>query len=201
MPRTFSRLGQAAQRIFLSHHHHNGQFRRRDSHCLSPPGLLSFRCADLNVKAPFFLLQKLLPLLERAGSAEDPARVINIGSVDGLHSPIFENFSYAPSKAALHHPTRVVAGHLAQRHINVNCIARPFRHRHDEPDGRQDGPRCRHRQCADEAHGECRRRGGCGYLPRLTRFAPISPARCCRWTGACSARRERQRPACAALRH
>ena len=75
---------------------------------------------DLNVKSPFFLLQKLLPLLERAGSAEDPARVINIGSVDGLHSPIFENFSYAPSKAALHHLTRVVAGHLAQRHINVN---------------------------------------------------------------------------------
>ena len=35
MPRTFSRLGQAAQRIFLSYHHHNGQFRRRDSHCLS----------------------------------------------------------------------------------------------------------------------------------------------------------------------
>ena len=78
---------------------------------------------DLNVKSPFFLLQKLLPLLERAGSATDPARVINIGSVDGLHSPIFENFSYAPSKAALHHLTRVVAGHLAKRHINVNCIA------------------------------------------------------------------------------
>ena len=64
-----------------------------------------------------------MPLLERADCADDPARVINIGSVDGLHSPIFENFSYAPSKAALHHLTRIVAGHLAQRHINVNCIA------------------------------------------------------------------------------
>ena len=45
MPRTFSRLGLAAQRIFLSHHHHNGQFRRRDIHCLSPPCLLFFLCA------------------------------------------------------------------------------------------------------------------------------------------------------------
>ena len=78
---------------------------------------------DLNVKSPFFLTQKLLPLLERAGRADDPARVINIGSVDGLHNPIFENFSYAPSKAALHHLTRVLAARLAARHINVNCIA------------------------------------------------------------------------------
>ncbi len=78
---------------------------------------------DLNVKSPFFLLQKLLPVLERAARADDPARVINIGSVDGLHTPVFENFSYASSKAALHHLTRMLAAHLAKRHINVNCIA------------------------------------------------------------------------------
>ena len=78
---------------------------------------------DLNVKAPFFLLQKLLPALERAASAHDPARIINVGSVDGMHTPLFENFSYAPSKAALHHLTRMLAAHLAKRHINVNCIA------------------------------------------------------------------------------
>ena len=78
---------------------------------------------DLNVKSPFFLLQKLLPLLQRAGRPEDPARVLNIGSVDGLHMPVFENFSYAPSKAALHHLTRMLATHLAARHINVNAIA------------------------------------------------------------------------------
>ena len=78
---------------------------------------------DLNVKAPFFLLQKLLPALERAARADDPARIINVGSVDGLHTPLFENFSYAPSKAALHHLTRMLAAHLAKRHINVNCIA------------------------------------------------------------------------------
>jgi NAD(P)-dependent dehydrogenase (short-subunit alcohol dehydrogenase family) len=78
---------------------------------------------DLNVKSPFFLLQKLLPGLERAARADDPARVINVGSVDGMHTPLFENFSYAPSKAALHHLTRMLAAHLAKRHINVNCIA------------------------------------------------------------------------------
>ncbi len=77
----------------------------------------------LNLKSPFFLLQKLLPAMERAASAEDPARVINIGSVDGLHTPLFENFSYAASKAALHHLTRMLAARLAARHIAVNAIA------------------------------------------------------------------------------
>lgn len=78
---------------------------------------------DLNVKSPFFLIQKLLPLLGQAATAEDPARVINVGSVDGMHTPLFENFSYAPSKAALHHLSRVLAAHLAPRHITVNVIA------------------------------------------------------------------------------
>lgn len=78
---------------------------------------------DLNVKSPFFLVQKFLPALERAGRATDPARIINVGSVDGMHTPIFENFAYGPSKAALHHLTRMLAAHLAHRHINVNCIA------------------------------------------------------------------------------
>jgi NAD(P)-dependent dehydrogenase (short-subunit alcohol dehydrogenase family) len=78
---------------------------------------------DLNVKSVFFLTQKLLPALDAAATAEDPARVINIGSVDGLHTSLFENFSYGPSKAALHHLTRVLATHLAVRHITVNAIA------------------------------------------------------------------------------
>jgi len=78
---------------------------------------------DLNVKSPFFLLQKLLPLLESAAQPGDPARVINVGSVDGMHTPIFENFSYAPSKAALHHLSRMLAAHLAPRNITVNVLA------------------------------------------------------------------------------
>ncbi len=78
---------------------------------------------DLNLKTPFFLMQKLLPLLEGAASAEDPARVINVSSVDGMHTPIFENFSYAPSKAGLNHLSRMLAAHLAARHVTVNVIA------------------------------------------------------------------------------
>lgn len=78
---------------------------------------------DINVKAIFFLTQKLLPLLRKSASAENPARVINIGSIDGIKTPMFENFSYAPSKAAVHHLTRVLAAHLIKEHIIVNAIA------------------------------------------------------------------------------
>ena len=55
---------------------------------------------DTNVKGIFFLTQKVLPLLRAAATAEDPARVINIGSIDGLKTPLFDNFSYGASKAA-----------------------------------------------------------------------------------------------------
>jgi 2-deoxy-D-gluconate 3-dehydrogenase len=78
---------------------------------------------NTNVKGVFFLTQKLLPLLEKAASPAQPARVINIGSVDGIKTPIFDNFSYGPSKAAVHHLTRVLAAHLIKRHIIVNGIA------------------------------------------------------------------------------
>ncbi len=78
---------------------------------------------DTNVKGVFFLTQKLLPLLRASASHEDPARVINIGSVDGIKTPVFDNFSYGPSKAAVHHLTRVMAAHLVKQHILVNAIA------------------------------------------------------------------------------
>jgi 2-deoxy-D-gluconate 3-dehydrogenase len=78
---------------------------------------------DTNVKGVFFLTQKLLPLLEAAANVEDPSRVINIGSIDGLQTPAFETFSYGPSKAAIHHLTRVLAAHLTKRHILCNAIA------------------------------------------------------------------------------
>ena len=78
---------------------------------------------DTNVKGVFFLTQKLLPLLRKSGSAEDPARVINVGSIDGIKNPIFETFSYGPSKAALHHLTRGLALHLTKEHIICNAIA------------------------------------------------------------------------------
>jgi len=78
---------------------------------------------NINLKSPFFLTQKLLPLLGAAATHEDPARVINIGSIDGLHVNRLPTYSYGPSKAGMHHLTRILAAHLADRHINVNAIA------------------------------------------------------------------------------
>ena len=82
------------------------------------------RVMDLNVKSVFFLTQQLLPLLRAAGTAQDPARVVNIGSVAGLHAyGSGTTFSYNASKAALHHLTRTLAARLAADHVNVNAIA------------------------------------------------------------------------------
>ncbi|MEB2283301.1 MAG: 3-oxoacyl-ACP reductase [Polyangiaceae bacterium UTPRO1] len=77
----------------------------------------------LNVKGPFHMTKLSLPLLEKAGTAADPARVINIGSIDGLKVPFLETYSYSASKAALHHLTRVLAVQLAPKHITVNAVA------------------------------------------------------------------------------
>jgi NAD(P)-dependent dehydrogenase (short-subunit alcohol dehydrogenase family) len=81
---------------------------------------------DLNVKSLFFLTQKLLPALRKAGSDEDPSRVINIGSINGYsYSPLL-NYSYSASKAAVHHLTRHLAVDLARDYVNVNGIAPGF---------------------------------------------------------------------------
>jgi NAD(P)-dependent dehydrogenase (short-subunit alcohol dehydrogenase family) len=78
---------------------------------------------DLNLKSPFYLTRAFLPLLEAAGTHDDPARVINIGSIDGLHVPTLPTYSYSASKAALHQMTRVLAKELGPRHVTVNAIA------------------------------------------------------------------------------
>ena len=78
---------------------------------------------DTNVKGVFFLTQKLLPMLEKNADQQTPSHVINVGSIDGIKTPVFDNFSYGPSKAAVHHLTRVLAAHLIKRNIIVNGIA------------------------------------------------------------------------------
>ncbi len=78
---------------------------------------------DINVKSPFFLSQALLPLLEKSATADDPARIICIGSVDGLNVNRLPNYAYGPSKAAVHHLARTLAAHLADRNITSNAIA------------------------------------------------------------------------------
>ena len=81
---------------------------------------------DLNVKSLFFLTQTFLPALRSAGSHEDPARVINIGSINGLSYSQLLNYSYSASKAAVHRLTSHLAADLAADHINVNAIAPGF---------------------------------------------------------------------------
>lgn len=84
---------------------------------------------DTNLNAVFSLTRDLVPLLAKAGSAEDPSRIINIGSMDGIHVPIVQRvptFAYSASKAALHHLTRTLAVDLAPRHITVNAVAPGF---------------------------------------------------------------------------
>jgi len=78
---------------------------------------------NTNVKGVFFLTQKMLPLLRKSGTHEDPARVINIGSVDGIKNAPWLSFSYPPSKAAIHRMTRMLAHHLIKDNIIVNTIA------------------------------------------------------------------------------
>src|SRR5277367_2859503 len=78
---------------------------------------------DLNLKAPFFLVRAFLPLLEAAGTADDPARVINVGSIDGLQVPPMPTYAYSSTKAGLHQLTRVLARELGPKHITVNAVA------------------------------------------------------------------------------
>jgi len=83
---------------------------------------------DLNVKSVFFLTQQMLPVLRSAGNHEDPARVINIASINGLAHPLLPVYAYAASKAAVIHMTRHMAADLARENINVNGIAPGFFH-------------------------------------------------------------------------
>jgi NAD(P)-dependent dehydrogenase (short-subunit alcohol dehydrogenase family) len=78
---------------------------------------------NLNLKSPFFLTRALLPKLEARGTHDDPSRVINIGSIDGLHVSSLPTYSYAASKAGIHHLTRMLARDLGPRHITVNAVA------------------------------------------------------------------------------
>lgn len=78
---------------------------------------------NLNVKGIFHCTKHFLPMLEAAGTEDDPARIINIGSIDGIRVPILENYAYSASKAGVHMLTRHLAHHLVDKHITVNAIA------------------------------------------------------------------------------
>jgi len=81
------------------------------------------RVLGTNLRGPFQLTVELLELLRAAVRPDDPARVINIGSVDGIVVPSANNFAYSTSKAGLHMMTRHLAKSLAYERITVNAIA------------------------------------------------------------------------------
>ncbi|WP_288937188.1 SDR family oxidoreductase [uncultured Sphingomonas sp.] len=78
---------------------------------------------DLNVKSPFFLTQALHGLLKAGGSAQRPAKVINITSIDGQRLNPWETYSYHASKSALIYLTKRMAARLVRDHVNVTSIA------------------------------------------------------------------------------
>jgi NAD(P)-dependent dehydrogenase (short-subunit alcohol dehydrogenase family) len=85
------------------------------------PGVLM-----VNLQAPFTLVRELLPEMEAAATADDPARIINIGSVAGKSPQRLSAYSYSASKAAIHMLSRDLAGDLAGRNINVNAVLPGF---------------------------------------------------------------------------
>ena len=78
---------------------------------------------NINVRAVFMLTRDLLPLLTKDASTENPSRVINIGSIDGLRVSSTDNFAYGASKAAVHFLTRNLAVRLARKGLTINAIA------------------------------------------------------------------------------
>ena len=78
---------------------------------------------DLNVKSIFFMVQKFLDLLKKNTTSDNPARIINIGSIDGINTPYYENYSYSVAKSAVHKLTSVLAAKLIKDNIICNAIA------------------------------------------------------------------------------
>ncbi|KAI5795158.1 dehydrogenase with different specificitie [Geopyxis carbonaria] len=96
----------------------------------SYPDAAFTKVLTLNLQRVFTLTQLCVPLLSTAATDADPARIVNIGSIDGLRVPALETYAYSASKAALHHLSRVLAARLGEKRITSNTLAcGPFQSR------------------------------------------------------------------------
>lgn len=78
---------------------------------------------NMCLRLPFQTVQAFLPQLRAAASMDDPARVINIGSADGIKAPFLSTYPYPAAKAGVHHLTKQMAKTLGPEGISVNAIA------------------------------------------------------------------------------
>jgi len=77
---------------------------------------------NLNVRSVFHCCQVMAPLLEKKATKVNPGRIINISSIDSSQVTSLPTFAYSSGKAAVNRLTKVLAGHLSSRNINVNSI-------------------------------------------------------------------------------
>ncbi|KAI1612734.1 hypothetical protein EDD37DRAFT_318372 [Exophiala viscosa] len=93
------------------------------------PDWANQKVLDLNVRGIFNIVKIFLPLLENAGTPQDPARVIVVSSTAGINVPhVGEHgtIMYSASKAAAHHLARNLAVELGPKNITTNTIAPGF---------------------------------------------------------------------------
>ena len=138
--RLWRRMHRAADRYFDHRRHRHARRRDHQARAEARHPRQQCRCGwgaefdefpesgwdkvmNLNVKTPFFLTKALAEPLRAAATAERPAKVINIASIDGIFVNPLETYSYAASKAGLIHLTRRMAVKLIKDHINVTAIA------------------------------------------------------------------------------
>eukprot|EP01087_Luapelamoeba_hula_P012182 TRINITY_DN3386_c0_g1_i1.p1 TRINITY_DN3386_c0_g1~~TRINITY_DN3386_c0_g1_i1.p1 ORF type:complete len:268 (+),score=36.95 TRINITY_DN3386_c0_g1_i1:75-878(+) len=81
---------------------------------------------NINVKALFYVTREVLPLLKATATIQDPARIINIGSIAGIQHQLIPTYAYDISKAAVHHLTRKFADEFSRDFITANAIAPGF---------------------------------------------------------------------------
>ena len=72
---------------------------------------------EINLKGPFFMMQKAVPLMQAAGKGA----VVNVSSVSAVRPPIFQGM-YAITKGAMITMTQAYAKELAPHNIRVNTL-------------------------------------------------------------------------------